>query len=134
MSHKPLIQYLSQIVDRAQNGADMDGTKRKVVKAIHHYKPMPDRVESLLRRANSAMNLSYIAALLVEAQSLLICSDLDSLSTETRTCYPDLLKKVEALTRYDIFDVYASSSEIDEVDDGKYLKREDVIRLLGGDA
>lgn len=160
MSHKPLIQYLRQIVDRAQNGADMDGTKRKVVKAIHHYKPMPDRVESLLRRAKCTIRKDYAIACLIEAQSVLMCIDLDAqsvsgtggiygsantntlttvavgdiLATEMRTCYPDLLKKVEALTRYDIFDVYAPSSEIDEVDDGKYLKREDVIRLLGGDA
>ena len=136
MSHKPLIQHLGQIVDKAQNGESMDVTKRNIIKAIHHYKPMPYRVESLLLRANSAMSLSYIEALLIDAQSILIFHDIDSLATETRACYPDLLKEVEGMERYGMVTKGLAHMTYDELDTDEccdYIRRDDVIRLLGGD-
>lgn len=161
MNNALLIKHLGVVCARAKSGeVNFASLTMTISNTLRDYAPMPERVETLISRAKCTISKDCAISCLIEAQSVLMCIDLDAqsasgtggiygsantntlttvavgdiLATEMRTCYPDLLKKVEALTRYDIFDVYASSSEIDEVDDGKYLKREDVIRLLGGDA
>ena len=56
--------------------------------------------------------------------------------TDTVTKYPALLDKLAQLQRYDIEEMsgnpFASYRCINEADDGDYLRREDVIRLMGG--
>lgn len=59
----------------------------------------------------------------------------DSLATATRTHYPHLLAKLEELQRYEISEEgawWASYRCITEDQDGDYLRREDVLRILGG--
>ncbi|QHJ80218.1 MAG: hypothetical protein [Bacteriophage sp.] len=62
----------------------------------------------------------------------------DSLATATRTHYPHLCQQIEALDRYDMdqsdCDSCGQDCGADMVifDDGDYLRREDVLRILGG--
>lgn len=119
---------LKSHVEKEFLGADMSVRAFELIKSVHHCQTLGGAVACLI---------AVRSTILAETAFTVVNDDAQTASlTDTVTKYPALLDKLAQLQRYDIEEMsgnpFASYRCINEDECGDYLRREDVIRLLGG--